>query len=156
MKKRNGCGLLRGEDGASLVELAVLLPMFGLLLFSAVDFARAFYVGIEIAGAAHAGALYGAQSPSDTVGITAAAQDAAPDVTGLSVGTPTYGCECAIASSTYVANCPAATKPSCSSSNLVYRVTVTVTGTYTPLFPWPGVPSSIPFSSTAQMRSSGG
>ncbi len=154
MKKRMRCDLLRGESGASLVELAVFLPLFGLLVFSVVDFGRAFYVGIEIAGAARAGAVYGSQNPSDTAGMTTAAQDAAPDVTGLSLTpAPSYGCECAIASSTYVVNCPTATKPTCTTSNLVYRVTVTATGTYSPLFPWPGVPHSIPFTSTAKMRS---
>jgi hypothetical protein len=32
---------------------------------------------------------------------------------------------------------------------------VTVSATYTPLFPWPGIPSSMSFSSSAAMRSGG-
>lgn len=155
MKKNNPYHLWRDENGASLVEMAFMLPLFVLLLFGGVDFGRGFYMVTEVAGAAHAGAVYGSQNPTDTSGMTTAAQDAAPDVPNLSVTTPTYGCECAIASSTYVASCPTASKPACTSSNLVYLVTVTVTATYTPLFKWPGIPSSMPFSTTAQMRSAG-
>lgn len=154
MKNRNPCDLLRDEHGASFVETALLLPLFALLLFFAVDFGRAFYMVTELAGAAHAAALYGSQNPSDTAGMTTAAQNAAPDVPGVSAGTPTYGCECAISKATYVANCPTASQPTCTSSNLVYRVNVTVTGTFSPLFPaWPGIPSSMSLSSSASMRS---
>ncbi len=155
MKKRLRFNLLRDEHGASLVETALVLPVFLLLLFGAVDFGRALYLQIEIAGAAHAGAMYGARNPTDTTGMSTVATDDAPNVPNLSVSTPTYGCECAIANSTYVANCPASSQPSCSTSNLVYLVKVTVTGTYTPLFPWPGIPHSISFSSSASMRSAG-
>jgi len=155
MKKRNRFDVLRGEHGASLVEMAILLPLFPLLLFGVIDFARAYYLQIEIAGAAHAGAIYGSQNPTDTTGMQTAAQDDAPNVPSLSVGTPTYGCECATdtTGSTYSANC--STTPTCSTSNVVYRVNVKVTGTYTPIFPWPGIPSSISFSSSAAMRSAG-
>src|ERR1035438_6177298 len=104
MKKRNGFHLLSNEDGASLVELALVFPIFVLLLLGSVDFGRAYYLSTEVAGAAHAGALYGSRNPTDTTGITTAAQDDAPDVSNLSVATPTYGCECADGSS-YSASC---------------------------------------------------
>jgi Flp pilus assembly protein TadG len=152
MKERILLDLLRVEQGASLVELAILLPLFMLLLFGAIDFGRAYYMTIEVAGAAHAAAVYGSQNPTDTAGMKTAAQDDAPNVSSLSVGTPTYGCECSDGTD-YSANC--STAPSCSSTTEVYRVNVTVTGTYTPLFPWPGIPSSLSFSSSASMRSAG-
>lgn len=153
MKKRNRFGLARGEHGASLVETALVLPFFLLLSLGAVDLGRAFYLVIEIAGAARAGAIYGSQNPNDTTGIKNVAQDDAPDVPSLSVGTPTYGCECADGTS-YSASC--STTPSCSNGlNVVYRVNITVTGTYAPLISWPGVPSSMSFSSSASMRSAG-
>jgi Flp pilus assembly protein TadG len=152
MKKRNRFDLLGGEQGASLVELALMLPLFLLLILGAADFGRAFYLSMEIAGAADAAAMYGAQNPTDTTGMENAAQEDAPDVQNLSVGTPTYGCECSDGTN-YSANC--STTPSCSSTTEVYRVNVTVTGTYTPLFPWPGIPSSMSFSSSASMRSAG-
>jgi Flp pilus assembly protein TadG len=152
MKKRIGRCRWRGDEGSSLVELALLTPLFLLLLMGATDFGRAYYLTVELAGAAHAAALYGAQDPTDTTGMQAAAQDDAPDVPNLSVGTPTYGCECAD-SSNYSASCTST--PSCPSNNEVYRVNVTVTAIYTPLFSWPGIPSSMTFSSSASMRSAG-
>lgn len=151
MKKTNRFDLLRGEHGASLVEMAVLLPLFALILFVAVDAGRACYLVIEVAGAARAAATYGTRSPTDTAGMKTAAQDDAPDVTNLTVATPTYGCECSDGTS-YDANCVAPT-PTCTSTTEVRRVNVTVTATYTPLFPWPGIPSSMSFSSSASMRS---
>jgi len=155
MKKRNRFDLLRKEGGASLVELAMLLPLFLLLLALAIDLGRASYLVEEIQGAALAAVAYGAQNPTDTTGMSNAATDDAPNVPSLSVGTPTYGCECATdtTGSTYSASC--ATTPTCTSSNVVYRVNVTVTATYTTLFPWPKVPSSMSFSSSASMRSAG-
>jgi hypothetical protein len=67
------------------------------------------------------------------------------------VTTPTSGCECPDGTS-YGSSCPS----SCSGGMAaVYRVNVKVTGTYSPLFPWPGIPSSLTFSSSASMRSGG-
>jgi Flp pilus assembly protein TadG len=142
--------LLQDERGASLVELSLVLPFFLLLLFGALDFGRAYFLAVEVAGAARAAAEYGAQNPTDTAGITKVATGDAPDVPNLSVGTPAYGCECSDGTS-YSANC-AATPTTCS-YNVVYRVRLTVSTTYSPLFPWPNIPSSIPLSSTAVMRS---
>src|SRR5579862_3272781 len=153
MKKRSWFDLGASEAGASLVELALVSPLFLALTFGAVDFGRAFYLAIEVAGAARAGASYGAPNPNDTTGMQTSAQNAAPDVPNLSVPTPTFGCECADGTN-YSASC--AVTPSCTGGlNWVYRVNVTVTGTYTPLVKWPGVPSSMMLSSSASMRSAG-
>lgn len=143
-------GFLLDDRGASLVELALVLPLLMLLLLGAADFGRAYYLAMEIAGAAQAGAEYGAQNPTDVAGISAAASYDAPNVPNLSVTTPTYGCECANGSG-FSANC--SSRPSCPSSNIVYRVTVKVSATYTPWFRWPTLPSTMSLSSSASMRS---
>jgi Flp pilus assembly protein TadG len=154
MKERILFNLLREEKGASLVELALVFPLFVLLLLGCVDFGRAYYLAIEVAGAAHAAVMYGSRNPSDTAGMTSAAQDDAPNVPNLSVQTPTYGCECADGSS-YSANC-ASTPSSCPNSiGVVYLVNVTVTGTYAPLLKLPAISNSMTFTSTASMRSAG-
>ena len=142
---------LKKDDGGSLVELALTLPLLLLLLFGAVDFGRAYYLAMEIAGAAHAGAEYGAQNPTDTTGMQAAARADAPDVPGLTVTTPSYGCECSDGT-LFSASCT--TTPSCT-TNVVYRVTVPVSVTYKPLIPWPMIPSSMTISNSATMRSGG-
>jgi Flp pilus assembly protein TadG len=153
MKKRNRLGFLRDESGASLVEMALVSPLFLLLTFGVVDFGRAFYLAIEVAGGANAGASYASQNPTDVTGIQTSAQNAAPDVPNLSVPTPTYVCECADGTNSS-ASC--AVIPSCTGGlNYVYSVNVTVTGTYTPLVRWPGIPSSMTLSSSASMRSAG-
>jgi Flp pilus assembly protein TadG len=155
MKLEQRLHFLRDERGASLVELAAMLPLFLLVLFGGLDFGRAFYLEQEIAGAAHAAAIYGSQNPTDTTGMQNAAEDDAPNVPNLSVGTPTYGCECPNGTA-YSANCGTMpTTTTCSGPSAVYRVNVTVTATYSPLFPWPKVPSSMSFSSSASMRSGG-
>lgn len=151
MKTRNRFDVLR-EDGASLVETAVMLPLFALMLFVAVDAGRACYLATELAGAARTAVTYGSRNPIDTTGMQTAATDDAPDVPGLSVSTPTYGCECPDGTN-YSASCT--TTPSCSGDKPVWRVNVTVTGTYSPIIPWPGIPSSMSFSSSASMRSAG-
>jgi Flp pilus assembly protein TadG len=154
MRMRNRFRLLRDEHAASLLEFAAVMPLFMLLMLGSVDFGRAFYVEIQVAGAADAAAAYGASNPTDTTGMTNAAQDDAPNVPNLSVGTPTSGCECSDGTG-YVAS-PCTTPPTCSgTTNEVVLTKVKVTATYKPLFPWPGIPSSIPFSSTASMRSGG-
>jgi len=55
--------------GQALVEFALVLPVFLLLLLIAVDFGRLFFSYIEINNAAREGASYAAQSPTDATGI---------------------------------------------------------------------------------------
>ena len=156
MKKLDQCELLCGESGGSLVEMALLLPVFVVLLLGAVDFGRAFYLANELAGAARAGATYGSRNPTDTLGMATVAVDDAADVPGASAGTPTYQCECANGSNLISGSACAVAPPTCTGGlNWVYKVTVTVTGTYTPLLPWPGIPSPMNLSTTASMRSAG-
>jgi Flp pilus assembly protein TadG len=139
------------QQGSSLVELALVTPVLLMLLLGAVDVGRAYYLSMEVVGAAHAGAAYGVVKPSDSTGIQAAAAADASDVPSLTVGTPTYGCECSDGSS-YSASCT--TTPSCV-TNVVYRVSVTASATYKTWFPWPGIPSTFNLSSSASMRSGG-
>ncbi len=81
------------NEGTSILEAALILPVLLLMLVVAVDLGRAYYVAIEVASAAHAGALYGAQYPTDTNGMIAASKLDALDVPTLSV-VAAYGCEC--------------------------------------------------------------
>jgi Flp pilus assembly protein TadG len=139
---------LRSEHGASLVEVALVLPVLILILLGVVDFGRAYYLSNEVAGAAHAGAVYGSQYPTDTTGMQTAAAANAPDVSGLTT-TASYGCECSDGSD---ASTSCATVPSCS-TNIVYYAKVKASVAYSPWFPWPGIPSSIAIADTVEMRS---
>ena len=55
--------------GQALVEFALLLPVFLLLLVVAVDFGRLFFTYIQINNAAREGANFGRNTPTDTIGI---------------------------------------------------------------------------------------
>lgn len=135
------------QTGAALLELAFSLLLLLPILFGAIDLGRAYYLSIEVSSAARAGAQYGVQNSADTAGMQTAATNDAPDVSGISA-TAVYGCECSDGSSV-TPLCGSA--PSCA-TNVVNYVQVNTTATYTPLFPWPGIPSSIPLHGQAMMR----
>ena len=50
-----------GRRGASVVELAICLPLLVFLFVIAVDFARVYFVSITLANSARAGALYASE-----------------------------------------------------------------------------------------------
>jgi Flp pilus assembly protein TadG len=135
------------ERGASLVEFALMLPFLTLLLLGVIDFGRAYYVNVEVSNAAYTGALYGTQNHSDTTGMQNAATGDAPDVAGITA-TATYGCECSDGSNA-MPSC--STQPTCS-VNVVNYVQVTTSATYKPMFPWPGIPSSLSLQGSAKLR----
>src|SRR3990172_2099306 len=66
-RKRSGRARGRGERGQSLVEFALLLPVFLILLFAIVDFGMGFNAWITVTNSAREGARLG------TVGSAAAA-----------------------------------------------------------------------------------
>jgi hypothetical protein len=112
------------------------------------DFGRAYYLAIEVAGAAHAGAVYGAQNITDTTGMQNAAKLNAPDVSGLAA-TGTWGCECSDGTASS-ASCTIT--PTCS-VNVVYYAKVIATVTYHPIMPWKGINSSMVLTGSTTMRS---
>jgi Flp pilus assembly protein TadG len=117
------------EKGQAMMEFALLLPVLLILLLGIIEFGRAAYYAIEVADAARAGAQYGSQSLADAANpgnIAAAAQNNAQDMGGaLTVNAPQTACEAALA------GC----------YPLVY-LTVTTTYNFTPLFNYPGLPTT--------------
>ena len=160
------CEPLKSERGSSLVETAlvtifVLLP----LLLGAIDFGRAYYVSIEIANAAKAGAQYGAQNMvamQDNSHIVSMTQNEAPDVSttcgaGKNAcwvsGYPQaqWGCECST-NSTAAGRTPNSSACTCPSGHPVEYVLVTTKVTYTPMFNIFGKFPPITLNSQAVMR----
>ncbi len=139
---------LTREGGASLVEVALLVPVLVLLLVGVIDFGMAYYLDIEIGNAAYAGAIYGSQNNTDTTGMQNAAVKDAANVKNMTA-TATYGCECSDGTN----QVPSCTKqPTGCSVNPVNYVQVTTSATYKTLFPWPGIPSSFPMQGLAKLR----
>ncbi len=139
--------LAKHQEGNSLIETALVLPVLLLMLVGAVDIGRAFRAAMIVNAAARTGAAYGIHHPTDTAGMVLAAQT---DTSTLVTVVPTakYGCECSDGSSA-ILSC--ASEPSCT-MNSVYYVEVDTAATYTPMLPWPGIPSTIPLSAKVTLR----
>jgi Flp pilus assembly pilin Flp len=62
--------LIREEDGAAVVEFALVMPILALIIFGIIDFGRAFYTVNNIISAVREGSRYGAilAAPMSTLG----------------------------------------------------------------------------------------
>jgi hypothetical protein len=142
---------IKKEEGSSLIETALVMPVLLLLLIGAVDLGRGYYAAMEVSSAAEAGALYGIQSPSDIVGMVAAAKLDATDVPGMTItSTPLSGCECFDGSKS-VSPCGTA-PPTCGIDNAVDFVEVDTSFTYVPLLTYPGITTPIILTGKERMR----
>ena len=143
---------MHNDAGQSLVELALVAPVFFLLLLGAAEFGRLAYAGIEVNNAARAGVAYGAQSfatASDVTGIEMAATNDAANVIGLTT-TPITFCSCADAPGGPVDCFSAST--TCAGSHVLNYLKVSTSATVKPLIPYPGLPSSFTLTGQAIMR----
>lgn len=166
----------RGGKGQALLEFAIVLPVLLVLGLGLIEIGRYAYIAILVGNAARAGAAYGAQNRNlsgDAPGIRQAAK---ADFAGIASGTdqnngllasaltvnsfPTCSCDNAgtlspAPTTPYCTAPPGGTNNSagsCTSGHWVIIVNVTASGTFNSLFSYPGIPSSIDISRTAQMR----
>ena len=142
---------IRGAGGGALVELALVVPVFTVLLVGAAEFARLAYAGIEVSNAARAGVAYGSQSSttaSDITGMQTAATNDSPNVSGLSA-TATEFWSCSNAPCTQ-----SSTPPTCTGTgnHLLNYVQVRTTATVDPLIHVPGLPTTYTLRGLAIMR----
>ena len=162
--------LARPESGQSLLEVALMLPFLLLLLVGIIEMGQYAYVGILLGNAAHAGAIYGSQTLAqsvDTNGITTAAtndfNDNAGDTKTLKLtsvnSVVTCGCDSAgtvTPDTTGYCNPPPAgsnaTAGTCTAGHWVVTLSVTATGTFNPLFAFPGIPNSLTITRTSYLR----
>jgi Flp pilus assembly protein TadG len=142
---------VHSDIGQAMVELALIFPIFILLLIGAAEFGRLAYAAIEISNAARAGASYGSLNhitASDFANIRLAATTDAANVAGVTA-TATNSCACstgaALTCSTALLNC---TDP----ARIIEYVTVTTSGTVDPLFHYPGLPRTFTLTGQAMMR----
>ena len=137
-----------------LVELGFLLPVFTALLLAVLDVGMGYYYALEVSNAAKAGAQYGYQSSAtmmDSTGIQNTAKNDGYDITHSSGGNGSATWKSGYPTSTWGCMCPdgshktplCGTTLSCSSGQQVNYVDVQTQATYTPLIPWPGIPSSV-------------
>ena len=163
----------RFEGGQSMIEFALMLPFLMLLSIGIVEIGRAAYVSICVTNAATAGAEYGSQSVG-VVSVTGMQNAAANDVGNNAIGgtmsaTPTWGCYCDTGAGTsckYVSgglDCNGSNNASCSCGTIVTTCTsgvgqivecvqVDTHVDFTPLFHWPGLPTSYQSNGHSVMR----
>ena len=156
-RQLRGClsdaGLL-DSAGQGLVELALTVPLFTLLLVGAAELASVAWASIEVSNAARAGAQYGIQShitASDTASITAVALADGTNLTGLTVTSATHFCTCSTAPATTI-DCPTALTACASPATIHEFVTVNTSATVTPAFQLPGLPSTFTPTGSAIME----
>jgi hypothetical protein len=118
------------EDAQSLIELALLMPLFILILLGSATFARFAWASVLTSNAARAGASFGAQNPANagnTAAIQAAAAADSVNLTGL---TTTSAVSCVCSSGATIGNCFTTALTDCAApATITDYVTVNTTST---------------------------
>jgi Flp pilus assembly protein TadG len=138
---------MRSRRGNTIVEFAFTAPVLLLLIAGALNYGLALRVAIAVSDAARAGAHYGSLSPvnaADLSGIRAAALNAAPNLSGLTV-TPVPSCRCANGSAVGCSG-------TCASGAVEMYVEVTARATAPNAFSYPGLGFTGAVSAKAVMR----
>lgn len=139
-----------GQRGLSVVELGLAMPLLMLVMLGTVDLGRSMAAALRVTGAATAGAQYGARTAEttrDVDGMVKAAQDSGFDLGTAIESTARSFCECPgdVPDDCLNSNCPDDYAPE-------LYVEVRATTTFQPMFPWPGIPASIPITRTVVKR----
>jgi Flp pilus assembly protein TadG len=147
----------RSEHGTALVELAVALPMLIAVLLGTADFARVFYYAMELTTAARAGAQYATYNvvyATQRTQIIAAAQNAAPNISPITVNvaTPPSVCRCALNDGTGQPWAAVACTSTCASGHMIETVTVTTQKTFTLISRFLPISPTMTLTRTATMR----
>jgi Flp pilus assembly protein TadG len=119
----------RAESGQALIEAAILAPALVLLLVGTIDLGRLAEFDTKLAASARAGAQFGAQSlvnAANASGMETAATNEAG--AGFSATATNY---CTCPGSTSTVTCTAG---ACAGSHRLLYVSVTVSGTFKPIF----------------------
>ncbi|MGH9586702.1 MAG: TadE/TadG family type IV pilus assembly protein [Acidobacteriaceae bacterium] len=149
---------LRNEQGSSLVELALTLPLLLIILIGSAELGRIAYASIEVTNAARAAVAFGSQNlgtASSPGGLTAMKTAAALDASDLTsmgatlITVPTYSCACDTGS-----GAPAATAcdGSACTGTIAHYVQATTSATVNTMFHYPGIPTSFTLHGYAEMR----
>jgi Flp pilus assembly protein TadG len=153
---RRTCRSFLGVEGAVLVEFALAAPILVILVLGIADFGLLAASNAALEGATRVGAEYARNnsnchdisSSTCIAGIEAAMQSTVSPTLSYPTSSPTFpaSCECDDGTSiTCGTTCVGAGK----TPNRVL-ITVTASQTYTPILPWPGIPTSL--TASTEMR----
>ena len=133
--------------GMALVEFALVAPVLLLLLAGVANYGMALRTAIQVTAASRAGAQYGSRSAAaaaDTAGIVAAAKNAVPGLSGMTVSA-VQACQC---SGGQQVSCTG----SCSTGSMLIYTQVTAEATSSTIFNYAGLAFSGQTSSLTKMR----
>lgn len=143
---RNGAERLRhDENGSSVLEFAIIVPILVLIIVGSIDYALSILAAVQVEEAARAGAQYLAINGASTSGVTAAVTGAIPKPVGtISLGTITLDCA-TTNGGTYSKQGAWSSTTACSGVGGVPYGTVTASIAYRPLFPlyWTGLTGGV-------------
>ena len=139
--------------GSVAVELALLAPVLAGVLIGIVDIGTYINQKMQLQSAARAGAQYAIQSDGnaeDTAGIfdvvaAASNMDAGFTVTSVAFCGCADGTETTVSTTGCGGTCAGGDSPALS-------VRVTVSNTFTPIFPYPGLPDSVDLQGQTSLR----
>jgi Flp pilus assembly protein TadG len=143
---------LRSDIGQAFVELALVMPIFILLLLGAAELGRLAYASIEVTNAARAGVAYGAQNhttASDVSGIRLAATKDSGDVTTMAPPAVTQSCSCSDGTAITCAN---AGTNCINPARIIEYVQVSTSAPVDTVFHFPGIPNTVTMQGQAIMR----
>ena len=132
--QRKAIGSVRREDAQSLVELALVVPLFILILLGSAEIAQFAWAAVLTSNAARAGASFGAYSPTyaanATGGIQAAAAADGVNLTALTTTpSPAVTCVCSNGNTIPPGQCSNALSYCASPATITNYVTVNTTST---------------------------
>lgn len=142
-------------NGQALVETALTVPIFVLLILGCAEMARLAFASIEVTNATKAAVQYGAQSTgtaADSTGIQLAASYETTDLVSSLTTTPSVKVICSDGTVPADSAGPTWSNTDCSTSFIEQILTVTTSATFSPLIRVPGLPSSYTLSGYAQQR----
>jgi Flp pilus assembly protein TadG len=152
------CRRLRNDSGNSIVELALVLSLFGVpMLVGTAETAIVVYDSIEVSNAANAAASYGMLSStnaSDMPQIRAVAQAEASDLGNNLTATPTayYACSSALDGTQYSSQSDAVNACTGAGNHPLEFIKVTTSASITPPIGFPGLPKSLTLSGSSVME----
>jgi Flp pilus assembly protein TadG len=120
----------KADGGQAVVEVALVAPLFLLLMAGAIDLGRFAQFDAKLVSSARAGAQYGSQNlvtAADTTGMVSAGQTDVQSQTGITVSASAF-CKCADGTA---AGCTAS---ACSANHRLVYVNVSASGVFVPLF----------------------
>ena len=153
-----GCLALRNETGSAVVELGLMLALLGVPLLLATSYFGVLLIDqIEVANAAHAGAMYAMTSSTfaeDSANIVAAAQAETNRFgSNLSVSSSIYYvCSTAVSGTQYSTQALANTACTGAISHSLELISVTASASVTPPGSFPGHAKTVTVSSTSVME----